>query len=350
LEGGDWVVVQGTTEWTHIIDTRVLERGLHSLEVRAFDGFTYSTVAHAMLRINQPPVLHITTPADGAVIVSTTRAEGMVYDDDGDTPVVELRLDGGPWTTIEDTNTWSMDLVPSILGTGPHLLEARAFDGIHHSAAVSVNFTVDLPPSVVITHPRDGIRIATPIIVSGRAVDDFGVEMVSVRVDGGEWKKVEGTVEWSLTLDLESGEHVVEAISFDGLSESDVSGITFFVDERPVVEILHPRSGEVMGRKVVVEVTVQDDLDNVTTVQVRVDGGEWQDIEHDGGWSLQLELGEGEHVVEARCSDGFHLSDIESVEFSVESKDVAGSEWYAIALIIVIIACLVIVYYWFRSR
>jgi len=349
LDGGEWTTVQGTTEWTLDVDTRTLERGRHRLEARAFDGHTYSEVAFVLLRVDQPPVLFITSPSEGDVITAPSRAEGIA-DDDGGAPSVELRIDGGPWTTVEDAGTWVLDLDPDALGSGWHLLEARAYDGIHRSPVVSVNFTVDLPPALGILSPRHGARVPGPVVVTGWAEDDAGVEMVSVRVDGGEWLKAEGSTEWSLALDPGSGEHTVEARAFDGLSHSEVSWATFVLDARPVVDILWPGDGDVLGRRVVVEVAAVDDLDNVTGVQVRVDGGEWMDAEDDGGWRLELVLGEGEHVVEARCSDGFQHSVVEAVGFSVEVKEVTGVGWWPVAALLVLVAVVLVGYAWYRSR
>ena len=42
LDGGDWMEATGTTTWSWDVSTKGLEEGEHSLEVRAFDGFSYS--------------------------------------------------------------------------------------------------------------------------------------------------------------------------------------------------------------------------------------------------------------------------------------------------------------------
>jgi len=249
LDGGEWSITEGTTRWALDINTRMLEYGFHIIEARAFDGFTYSTVVSRSFYADQRPVLSITSPSEGEVIHGSTTAEGL-SSDDGGAPYVEVRLDGGPWTIIAQANGWDLTLDPALLGSGPHLLEARAFDNYFHSPVAAVNFIIDLPPSIQITSPLGGSHVPVPVNILGRARDDMAVESVLVRINGGEWTTAEGTEEWFLALDLGSGEHVVEARSYDSMTFSGIARLTFQVDIRPTVEISVPASGDIIGRTV----------------------------------------------------------------------------------------------------
>jgi hypothetical protein len=44
LDDGDWVLLDGTTEWTYRPATGKLKEGEHTLELRSFDGESYSDV------------------------------------------------------------------------------------------------------------------------------------------------------------------------------------------------------------------------------------------------------------------------------------------------------------------
>jgi hypothetical protein len=352
LDGGEWFVVEGSARWTHDIDSRQLDHGPHTLDARSFDGFSYSTVVSRSFFADQPPTLLITSPSEGGYIHGTTTAEGISADDGG-LLYVEIRLDGDTWTIIPSANRWNMTIDPLVLGSGPHNLEARAFDGHFYSPIAAVNFTIDLPPSIQITSPLEGTHVLVPVKVSGRASDDMGVVSVFVCIDGGDWLTVKGTEVWSLDLDpllLESGEHVIEARSFDSISFSGITRLTFLLDTRPSVVITKPVPGELIGRRIGIEGTVKDDFDNVSMVQVRIDGEEWITVEYTDRWSFDVVLAEGEHFVEARCTDGYQLSDIERVEFLVEEKEVASNGFFLILLVTISLASLVTIYLWKRHR
>ena len=352
MDGGEWFVADGSARWTHEIDTRNLEHGAHTLDARAFDGFTYSRVVTRSFFSDQRPTLSVTSPSEGEHIHGPTTAEGLSADDGG-APYVEIRFDGDPWTIITSANRWTLTIDPAVLGPGPHNLEARAFDGHFYSPIAAVNFTIDLPPIIQVTSPLELSHVPVPVNLSGWARDDVEVVSVFVRIDGGDWMTATGTEDWFLALDpslLESGEHVVEARSFDSISFSGITHLTFQLDIRPTVKISMPGSGDILGRRVEVKGTVQDDFDNVSMVQVRIDGGEWIAVEYTDGWGYEVVLAEGEHYIEARCTDGLQLSDIERVEFLVEEKEVADNGVYLVLLLIIILTSLVLIYSWQRLR
>jgi len=79
-------------------------------------------------------------------------------------------------------------------------------------------------------------------------------------------------------------------------------------------------------------------------VEVRIDGGEWIPVEYSDGWGFEVVLAEGEHVVEARCTDGLQMSDVERVEFLVDNGV------FLMLLLIIICTGLVFAYTWQRQR
>jgi hypothetical protein len=45
MDGGGWIVIEGTDTWSHSYSAKGLPEGAHTLEARAFDGYTYSAIA-----------------------------------------------------------------------------------------------------------------------------------------------------------------------------------------------------------------------------------------------------------------------------------------------------------------
>ena len=97
------------------------------------------------------------------------------------------------------------------------------------------------PPACLISYPEDVNETLNQddlyIPVTGVAMDDEKVAEVMLQIDDNEWVKVEVTpgdsVDWYYSLDvgeLEPGEHVIRAQSFDERdSESPVAETTIYV-------------------------------------------------------------------------------------------------------------------------
>ena len=95
---------------------------------------------------------------------------------------------------------------------------------------------VNAPPEVTIISPADEQKVGTILKVSGRASDDLDqVKWVQVNIDHGPWEEVVGTKVWSYEASikkLEPGMHFIYAKSYDGLSESQVIEVAFFVPKK----------------------------------------------------------------------------------------------------------------------
>ena len=45
IDDGEWIRANGTTEWSFVIEDLNLSKGEHTLEVKAYDGISESTIA-----------------------------------------------------------------------------------------------------------------------------------------------------------------------------------------------------------------------------------------------------------------------------------------------------------------
>ncbi|MCK4971482.1 MAG: hypothetical protein KAS77_13180, partial [Thermoplasmata archaeon] len=45
IDDGEWIRANGTTEWSFVIEDQDLSKGEHTLEIKAYDGFSESTIA-----------------------------------------------------------------------------------------------------------------------------------------------------------------------------------------------------------------------------------------------------------------------------------------------------------------
>jgi hypothetical protein len=129
---------------------------------------------------NEPPEVSITTPVDGEQFGGTVSLEGTATDDES-VESVEYRVDGGAWTEVEGTDSWSLELNTTSLSSSTHRLEVRSFDGEEYSTMVDAVFEVDQAPDVVIAAPTEGEVVNGTVSIFGTASDDNSVE-------GVEWR------------------------------------------------------------------------------------------------------------------------------------------------------------------
>lgn len=181
-----------------------------------------------------PPVVAITSPADGAGVTGSITVSASASDNIG-VSKVELYLDGvlfaadalAPYTFTWDT-TKSSD--------GVHTLTARAYDAAGNQAASNpVRVTVSnvaadtTPPAVAITAPSSGDTVTKVAKVTVQASDNNLVSAVDILIDG---KLVQTTAtnasavtvsySWNTRKDG-AGPHTLSAAARDAAGNRSVS-------------------------------------------------------------------------------------------------------------------------------
>ena len=69
IDSGEWIVADGTEEWSYTLDTRDLDDGTHTLECRAFDMYTSSRTVTVEFGVSNPDV-RVSTPGLPSAIVA----------------------------------------------------------------------------------------------------------------------------------------------------------------------------------------------------------------------------------------------------------------------------------------
>jgi hypothetical protein len=322
IDSGAYVVATGTTDWNYTLDVTGMTSGDHTLAAIAYRGIDESFAARLVFVVDHPPVVGLTDPPDGAEVAGTFHVKGEATED-FTLDAVEVRIDGGAWIPVTDELVWSYELDTTTLTYGTHTVEARAYDGLTYSAIESATFTVDNPPTVSDLNIVDGQSVSGVFRVEGHSDDDDNVEGVEVSVDGGDWEDAEGTEDWYYDLNttgLARGEHKLRIRSYDGETYSEEQEVTFNVDEPPEVGDIDLEVGETVHGTVTVKGNASDD-DTVEKVQVRIDGGDWVDVDGGQSWQYEMDtsgLAHGTHTMEVRAWDGNQWSDPVSVEFEVD--------------------------------
>lgn len=130
-----------------------------------------------------PPVVALTSPANGAVVNGIVTLAATATDNVGVTKV-EFYADTtllGTGTTAPYSQSW--DTTPYSLGS--HTLTARAYDAAGNAANSTVTVTVDRTArSVTITAPLNGTILKGAVTINASASGSGGVARVEFRVDG----------------------------------------------------------------------------------------------------------------------------------------------------------------------
>jgi hypothetical protein len=136
-----------------IDDVRLYNRALDASEIADLHSGSGTT---------SPPVVAITTPADGASVYDTVGIEGTASDDVG-VDTVEVSVDGGAYVSAVGTADWSVwthSIDATLLTDGNHTITARATDTSGNVATASVTIVVDpgstTQPSLTLVGPTGG--------------------------------------------------------------------------------------------------------------------------------------------------------------------------------------------------
>jgi hypothetical protein len=199
--------------------------------------------------VDHPPEISGLNLEAGQRVRDVISIEGTASDD-GTVETVQTRIDGGEWSDVEGTDSWTLEMDTTTLTHGTHTLDLRGWDGQQWSDPVSVEFFVDQVPDVTVVAPEPLAKIKTTFVASGTASDDAEVVRVEFRIDDGEWKVANGTQEWNHDVgvdDLEEGNHTLQFRSFDGEQYSDMSSVTFLVEKEKVKEKEKPDDSPAIG-------------------------------------------------------------------------------------------------------
>jgi hypothetical protein len=212
VDGGAFVLAQGTSSWSFALNTSSYADGAHTLRARATDsnGNTSTTSESVGFKNaapdTTPPSLTIGSPAAGATVSGSVTVSG-VASDAGGVAGVALSVDGGLYQAATGTATWTTSVDTRSLADGTRVFRVQALDAAGNAATSSVSVAVRndfTAPSVSIAAPLGGSTIAGTVTAAGTASDNVAVAKVEVAVDAGAFQPVAGTTSWSSPINTAS--------------------------------------------------------------------------------------------------------------------------------------------------
>jgi len=238
-----------------------------------------TSVHYTVNRDQQPPVVSITTPAEG--FVTNAAAQTVTGTATDDVAVASVTVNGQPATRTG--SNWTASIALS--GDSSKAITATATDTSNKSTSATVSGTLDTtPPVVAVQSPAGGSTLTTSQVTITGTVTDAGSGVTSVTCGGQPATAASGTFTCSVTLAVGANDVVIMATDLATNSTTTTLHYIVTTDQTaPTIRVTTPSNGAVTSQmKIPVSGTVSDDV-GVASVTVNdqpatIDGNTWTAI------------------------------------------------------------------------
>ncbi|MGH8312237.1 MAG: Ig-like domain-containing protein [Gammaproteobacteria bacterium] len=218
-------------------DTTSASNGTHALTAVATDSAgntaTSSAVSVTVSNGPPPPVVSVTSPANGATVSASVTVSANATDNGGQITQVQFQLDGSALGAPVTQSPYQLSWDTTTATNGSHALTAVATNNAGESttsAPVTVtvsNASAPPPPTVAITSPAKGATVSGSVTVSATASDSSGtITQVQFQLDGSKLgnpvTQPPYQTQWDATA-AASGDHTLTAIATNNAGESTTS-------------------------------------------------------------------------------------------------------------------------------
>ena len=327
------------------LDSSVLPDGPYSLVAECSDlaGRTVQSVLQLKVD-NMAPMLSVQAPQESARLSGMLDVEAVAPD--AFCTTLEYQLDSLGWKPVDRA------LDTSMVADGPHALSVRATDLSGKSTVVQLTIFIDnTPPLLSILHPTaDGAFV--------RGEFTLRVAVGEMEEPGSVTYSVDNGTSMPLLINRASG-YFEKAIQTSGMAETGVHAVTvkavnragltsnftrtFRVDNTaPTITVRSPTNAS-QAKEVVISVDASD-ASGISSVQARIDGGQWRDMmmsRTSGRYELKWSTGikeNGYHRFEVRTEDSLGNTAGSVHYFKVENQDWS---WAVLAFLVVLIVVVV---------
>jgi hypothetical protein len=246
-----------------------LDYAIRTATIRATDLLGNQSTQTAQLLVDtRGPTLALTSPASGTAVGGSATLSGTTNDSTGPVSGMTVNVGSGQQpVTVQADGTWSaMVTFPPNLDRVSQTITLRAQDALGNVTTTSAQVLVDTQgPTLSFTAPASMERLGNPRtqVVTGSVGDSSGVASVQVNCADGIGNRAAAVTSgsWSFSWMLPTADNasfVCTATALDSLANATVVPRTFLVDTvGPVVTILNPASGALLGGPAQSSVQVQ---------------------------------------------------------------------------------------------
>ncbi|MCJ7489944.1 MAG: Ig-like domain-containing protein, partial [Thermoplasmata archaeon] len=313
----------GTQDYT-LQETLTLSDGTHTISVWAVDVLEWeSDEAQVTIEVDTTlPTVTIEYPKDGDAV--STADVNVTWTVSEEIKVTKVRLDSGSWEVVEDAYKEFPDL-----DDGQYTVYVNVTDFADYEAEAQSTFEVDTGlPTVQITSPDDDDFLATSTVLVTWDQEDAGsgLKSVTVQLDDEDPQAADTEPEEN-EMEFESlaeGVHTVTVNATDWAGNYETDEVTFEVDGTPPeIAIVSPEDGSCFATDTVdFEWSAYDYGTGVKSVEYRLDGSAWDQLEGETGTMPLPDLAEGTHTLVLRATDNALNNAVPlTVQFTVDTLD-----------------------------
>ncbi len=233
----------GTTDWSYVLDTRVVPDGVHSIYIKLLDGYETPGFAAGLLSVdNTAPTISLDVPSDGAEGTGSIIAGGRVADGMALKSLsIELSKLGAttperviPVTTL---GVFSRSIDLADLPPGWYNLKAVALDRAGNAAYDSSDIVVleaRKADSAELFFPAQGEHISGTFTLDGRIVSSAPAGTASISLNGRPFAVVDPSGDGWFSL----------AVTPDMVDDGELTFRAETVSERGSAIVSEPRTIE----------------------------------------------------------------------------------------------------------
>jgi len=255
-----------------------LEPGQHTLEISASDRAGHRASASIVFLVDLVAPSIVVSPADGSFLRSEEVTVVVNVSDDAGLKSYVILVDGRVVDSCESgCGRVAVYQARMTLAEGIHRVQVEAIDIAGKYMEYTVTFYVDLTrPRAEIIEPLSGSVVGnSSVCIVYRVVDNIGLRVANVYVDGKLVESVREQGLHELCLELDEGTHrvIVRAVDRAGWSSEAVAKVGVDLSA-PSIEVLEPVNGSVVGLEegLRLKVVVYDSVSRTARLQVEVNG------------------------------------------------------------------------------
>jgi hypothetical protein len=276
-----------------------------------------------------PPVISITSPANGDLLEGATTIKGTAADD-GAVSQVEVAIDSGPFQLAAGTTSWSFPLDMTTLSPGYHTVNARATDNKGQIGTTVIAVFPNPLPQGAITFPAPNASIFGTITIAGTAAaTNSTVVKVEVSACGQPFSLASGATSWTFVWDTTlcpDGPAVIAARVTDGLGGSSTVSKSVSIGNHipPTVAIISPAPGAFAFATITVAGIASSDHTTISKVEVSTCSQPFNLASGTTSWTFVWDTTrcpDGAAVITARATDSASNSSTVSESVVIANND-----------------------------
>ena len=238
-----WVDTTGTTDWSFVLNTTLLENRPVTIYMRVTDRRYGSSTYGFQWLVNNPEHhvgIEITFPPYNFTTVYGTITMTGRFENVAILGEAFLYIDDFGKEIVANGSTWSVDIDTEGFENGNHTVRVTAMssNGLLTYTEITIDIqNINTRPNVFVRSPMNNSKMGSNFFIEGNANDDLFVETVQCSIDGGKWIGCNGTTEWSIFIDIsefDSGTHTVSIRGYDGYVYSEPATLELTFDKGSV--------------------------------------------------------------------------------------------------------------------